>query len=169
MRSAAFAAAAILVLAACSSQDDNNENLASGDTRIVENEVIPPDENMTAAGPLVPEARGPAEADSGKDIPPMVRGRWGLVPADCTSTHGDAKGLLEVTPTALNFYESRGTLEKISEHEPSRIRARFSFTGEGMSWQRDMLLDVQDGGQTLIRTEFGDGAAPAPLRYSRCP
>src|SRR3546814_15417418 len=39
-------------------------------------------------------------------IPESLRGRWGLVPTDCTSTQGDAKGLLTVSGDTLTFYES---------------------------------------------------------------
>ncbi len=32
-----------------------------------------------------------------KTIPAALHGRWGMVPADCTSTRGDNKGLLTIT------------------------------------------------------------------------
>ena len=37
-----------------------------------------------------------------------LQGNWGMVPADCTSTRGDNKGLLRITATTLQFYESLG-------------------------------------------------------------
>ena len=70
--------------------------------------------------------------------------------------------------TTLEFYESVGTLDAISESAPTRIRASFDFTGEGMTWERDVVLDVQDDGATLIRREYGDDAAPGPFRYAKC-
>lgn len=102
-------------------------------------------------------------------IPVSTQGRWGLVPADCTSTRGDAKGLLIVSATTLTFYESRGTLKAIAERSDTRIRATFAFSGEGMNWTRDELLDVQNGGKALIRREYGEDAAPGPFKYARCP
>ena len=102
-------------------------------------------------------------------IPVAAQGRWGLVPADCTSTRGDAKGLLTVSATTLTFYESRGTLTRIAERSDTRLRATFAFSGEGMTWTRDEVLDVQDGGKTLIRREYGEDAAPGPFKYARCP
>ena len=102
-------------------------------------------------------------------IPVAAQGRWGLVPADCTSTRGDAKGLLIVSATTLTFYESRGTLKAIAERSDTRIRATFAFSGEGMNWTRDEVLDVQGGGKTLIRREYGEDAAPGPFKYARCP
>lgn len=101
-------------------------------------------------------------------IPDALRGRWGLVPADCTSTLGDAKGLLTVTPQMLQFHESRGTLKIIAEQSPTRIVGDFDFTGEGMTWQRRVILDAEDGGRTLVRREFGADAAPDVFRYARC-
>ena len=102
-------------------------------------------------------------------IPVSIQGRWGLVPADCTSTRGDAKGLLVVSATSLGLYESRGTLSMIADRSDSHLRASFAFTGEGMLWTRDELLDVQDGGKTLVRREYGEDAAPGPFKYARCP
>ena len=45
-------------------------------------------------------------------------------------------------------------------------RASFDFTGEGMTWQREETLELQDG--TLIRREAGQDAAPGPFKYTRC-
>ena len=102
-------------------------------------------------------------------IPAAIRGRWGLVPADCTSTRGDAKGLLTIDATTLKFYESRATLGAVAERSDTRVRATFAFSGEGMTWNRGEALDVQDGGRTLVRREYGEDAAPGPSKYSRCP
>ena len=102
-------------------------------------------------------------------IPAALQGRWGLVPNDCDPSRDDAKGLLTIGPDSLRFYESRAILDMIKESNDSRIRASFQFTGEGMTWTRDEVLDVQDGGKTLVRREYGEDAAPGPLRYSRCP
>lgn len=102
------------------------------------------------------------------EIPAAIRGRWGQVPADCDPSRDDAKGLITVTATKLEFYESVATLGAIEDASPTRIRAAFDFEGEGMTWQLNMVLDVQDGGATLIRREFGDDAAPGPFRYAKC-
>ena len=131
----------------------------------------------SSAAPIVAEADPtPTGMPSGSTtgipefgIPVAVQGRWGLVPADCTSTRGDAKGLMIVSATTLTFYESRGTLKQIAEQSDTRLRANFAFSGEGMTWTRDELLDVQGGGKTLVRREYGEEAAPGPFKYARCP
>ena len=120
-----------------------------------------------AEATAVPSPDETAVADA--TIPATALGRWGLVAADCTSTRGDAKGLLTIAATTLRFYESRGVLGKIAERSANRIRATFAFSGEGMTWARDEVLDVQNGGKTLVRREYGADAAPGPFKYARCP
>ena len=101
-------------------------------------------------------------------IPEIIQGRWGLVPADCTSTKGDNKGLLTITPVKLQFYESVGTLTDVAELAPNHIRATFAFTGEGLEWNREQTLDVAQDGKTMTRRELGEDAAPGPFQYTRC-
>lgn len=110
----------------------------------------------------------PASPESGSTIPVAAQGRWGLVPKDCISKLGDNKGLLTISSSTVRFYESTGKLGAISDRSNTRIRAAFAFTGEGMEWSRDLILDVKDGGKTLIRREYGADAAPGPLQYTRC-
>jgi hypothetical protein len=106
--------------------------------------------------------------DLAAGIPAALQGRWGLVPADCTSTRGDAKGLLTISPTTLKFYESLGTLGKIRTRTASTLRADFSFSGEGMTWTRDETLSVS--GNKLTRTERGgdEPGSGGPFTYTRC-
>ncbi|WP_353473722.1 hypothetical protein PVT71_06665 [Salipiger sp. H15] len=110
---------------------------------------------------------GPDPTDAAQaGIPEAMQGRWGLVPADCTSTRGDAKGLMEVKEDTLVFYESRAVLGAVTDRSEERLEAAFDMTGEGMSWQRDMVLVAK--GDTLVRQESGEGAIPEPLTYLRC-
>ncbi len=142
----------LLLLAACGGADDP---------------ALPADDETPA--PMAGANGTPlAEATdaSPAGLPEPLRGRWGLVAADCEPGRADAKGLLIVTSDKLEFYESVGTLGDVTERLPERVRATFAFTGEGMNWTRDLLLEVQ--GDTLVRQEFGADAAPAPFRYTRC-
>ena len=157
-----LSSATLLALAACSKPAPAPEPAAS--------EAV---QAESSAAPIEVEAREFPVADDttviDASIPAVAQGRWGLVPADCTSTKGDAKGLLVIDGTTLKFYESRGTLGKVAERSDARIRATFAFSGEGMTWTRDELLEVKDGGKTLIRREYGEDAAPGPFKYARCP
>ena len=160
MKSIAFVVPALLALAACNNGTqgaDITTEEAEADGNIVGNSSSSKPSSETAD----------TETDA-STIPAAIRGRWGLVPADCEPGRDDAKGLLTITADKLEFYESVGTLDSISEARPTRIRAAFDFEGEGMTWQREVVLDVQDGGATLIRREYGADAAPGPFRYAKC-
>lgn len=156
--------AGALALAACSPEPAGN---AAGEEPEVDAADTPAAETP-AAVPAQEEAVPAPEETVAAAIPATAHGRWGLVPGDCTSTKGDAKGLLIVEADKLRFYESVGRLGEVSESGPNRIRATFSFSGEGMTWTRDEVLEVQDGGKTLIRREYGDDAAPSPFKYAKC-
>jgi hypothetical protein len=119
----------------------------------------------------VPEetAATPTPTPLPTEVPAAYQGRWGLTAEDCTSDRGDAKGLLEVNGTELRFYESVGTLEEVTGATAGRFRGNFAFTGEGMEWQRDFVLDLRDDGQVLVRREFGEDASADAFDYMRCP
>lgn len=162
--------AAFLSLAGCG----GGERTPANDTiAIPENAAVtlpaPPEQPGSAPTPsAAPSPTASASPDSGTGIPTALHGRWGLVPADCTSTRGDNKGLLTITADMLRFYESVGKIGNMAERGPDRIVADFAMTGEGQEWTRRMTLDVQDGGKTLVRREQGDDAMPGALRYQRC-
>lgn len=147
-----------------------------GTEKAATNDSVVLTDNNVATMPAPPEAApttavtpSPAASpDTGTGIPVALHGRWGLVPADCTSTRGDNKGLLTITADTLRFYESVGTLDKIVERDTSRIVADFAMTGEGQSWTRRMVLEAEDGGKALVRREQGADAMLGLLRYQRC-
>ncbi len=157
-----FALPALLLVAACDNGTQGAETTA--EEAAARGEMAANSSVAPAPSPAPAETATPAPTE----IPAALQGRWGLVPADCTSTRGDAKGLLTISATKLDFYESVGTLDTIMDAEPTRIRAAFDFEGEGMTWQREIVLDVQDDGATLIRREYGEDAAPGPFRYAKC-
>ena len=103
---------------------------------------------------------GPAAATA---IPPTLHGRWGLTPGDCTSTQGDAKGLLIVSASELRFYESRAKPTSNVETDDDSMSGDFAFTGEGQSWTKFQALKLQ--GQDLVRTETNPSAS---FNYAKC-
>ena len=157
MRIALIAALAALPLAACDNQSEPAPEPTAAEPTATATEALTPTPT--------PEADDTADATA---IPTAIRGRWGLVEADCEPGRDDAKGLLTITADKLEFYESVGTLDSIEEAGANRIRADFDFTGEGMTWERDIALELEDGGQTLVRREYGEGAAAEAFRYSKC-
>ena len=157
-----LATAALLALAACDSGTPAEEAPAP-------DAEAPAETAATSAADTPPALTA---APSNTQLPAAMQGRWGLVPADCEPGRADAKGLLVIAPRRLEFYESAATLTDISESAPgptpTSVRAAFAFTGEGMSWQRDMALAVEQGGEVLVRREYGEDAATEPFRYTKC-
>lgn len=154
--------AATFALSGCSRHGDDDQQPDTAPTTSQSGTVAPvptPEPNATPTPPLAPTAG---------TIPHVLRGTWGLVAADCTSTHGDAKGLMEVGARTLTFYESRATLKAIRTAEPARIRAQFALSGEGQDWTQDIELRSWNNGAQLIRQDRGPDALPGALTYTRC-
>lgn len=129
-----------------------------------------PEASSEAAEPLAASTAEPVQGEAAQaGIPEQLRGRWGLVPADCTSKKGDAKGLLTVSADQLTFYEAVAKLEAVKVRAPDMIAATFDFNGEGHSWVLDVALSSPDDGRTLVRKDTGPEAAPISLTYTRCP
>lgn len=114
------------------------------------------------------EAPTPPEEVELEVLPDGMRGRWGLVAADCGPGGADAKGLMVVTARHLTFYESRATLGDVAHLGPEKVKAEFSYTGEGQVWSQDVTLRLSEEGDTLMRRETGPEADPVELSYQRC-
>lgn len=168
---ASIAALAVaLSLGACSQDKSEPQPDPAASPPAAASADIAAQDAARASDPAMAQAGATSSADqSGSgDIPASVRGRWGMVPADCTSTAGDAKGLLIVSARELKFYESVAKLGEVKERTDMRIRGTFTYSGEGQTWTQDVVLDVQDAGNTLIRRDYGPDAQPGPLQYTRC-
>jgi hypothetical protein len=159
MKGLRFTLPALLALAGCDNGTQGADTTA---------EQAAADGDLAANSSVAPAPRPPGATDTPAptEIPAAIRGRWELNSGGCTSDSSD--GLLTISANKLEFYESVGTLDTIMDAEPTRVRAEFDFEGEGMTWEREIVLEVQDGGATLIRREYGDDAAPGPFRYARC-
>jgi hypothetical protein len=152
-------------LAACGKSDpvaDNADNSAGLPAPIEANASdptgAPPPDN--SAKPAVP---GSGTTTPAAAIPAALHGRWGLTPGDCTSTKGDAKGLLIVAADRLTFYESRAVPSGNVQASADSFSADFSFTGEGQTWSRYQTLERK--GDKLMRTL---SAPMESFTYARC-
>ena len=103
----------------------------------------------------------PASPTPGGIIPAHYHGRWGMVPADCTSTRGDAKGLMTIGDTSIKFYESTATLTERRPAIATSFAGLFAFRGEGQAWEKVMTFTRT--GDSLKRAEK-DGS----YTYKRC-
>ena len=115
----------------------------------------PTNDSQTRSGEVSP----PAAAT----IPAALQGRWGMVPEDCISTRGDAKGLLTISANDLRFYESRAVPSAGIETDSDSISGDFTFTGEGQTWSKYVSLRLQKEG--LVRTETNPTAS---YSYAKC-
>jgi hypothetical protein len=84
-----------------------------------------------------------------------------MVAADCTSTRGDAKGLIDISDQSIKFYEAVATLKEQRPAIATSFSGLFAFTGEGQSWQKVMTFTRT--GDTLKRAEEA-----GTFTYKRC-
>jgi hypothetical protein len=149
----------MLTIVACGGRDPvaNEANNTAGLPAI--NDAVPDATGAPPEKPLpAPQASAPASA-----IPAALHGRWGLTPMDCTSTRGDAKGLLIIGPADLKFYESRAVPGPDTQTGKDSITGNFAFTGEGQTWTKFEALELK--GRELVRTESNPVAS---FTYARC-
>jgi len=167
VRATLVALATALALTACEKRDpvadeaDNTAGLPSPDKVAGARDGAPiidgsPPTNVATA----PAAAPPAPAAA---IPAALHGRWGLTPADCTSTRGDTKGLLVVSGDGLRFYESHAVPARNIRASSDSIGGDFAFTGEGQTWTKFETLQIKK--DKLIRTESNPMAS---FTYARC-
>jgi hypothetical protein len=153
--------AAMLAVFACSSRDPvddkakNTAGLPAIDDAVPDASGAPPERTQAVIAP--------APVRPSTLIPAALQGRWGLAPNDCTSTKGDAKGLLIVGPDSLKFYESRAVPGGNGQTSHDSISGDFHFTGEGQTWTKFEVLELQK--QQLVRTESNPMAS---FTYARC-
>lgn len=158
--------APLLLLAACQQAPDQRRDEQDGDS--ISSPIVDdggPTATEDEAGNQSAARDGAPSGGEAGPIPQAFQGRWGLVAADCGPDKAAAKGLLTITGGMLRFYESVAKPANLSRPAPERLEGRFSFTGEGMEWSKDMSLGLRDNGATLVRTESDPVAS---YTYRRC-
>ncbi|HWI76903.1 MAG TPA: hypothetical protein VNS53_07475 [Sphingomicrobium sp.] len=151
--------ATVLALAACGRPDPVADDANNVDALPTVNTPTP---SPTGAPPANAAASTAAPAPAA-GIPAALQGRWGLTPVDCTSTLGDAKGLLIVSSDELRFYESRAVPSPGLMTSADSVSGNFAFSGEGQAWEKYETLELQK--DKLIRTERDPVAS---FSYVRC-
>ena len=159
-----FATVALLALALVACQQGTNDNIAIDESNSLNADVetLPPDESVAdesnaSGNAAMPVPPNPVTAD----IPTEYHGRWGMVAADCTSTRGDAKGLIDIGDQTIKFYEAIATLKERRPAIATSFSGMFAFTGEGQSWEKVMTFTRT--GDMLERAEQ-DGR----FTYKKC-
>lgn len=155
--------AATLLLAACQDKPEQNSSVEAPVTEAPTN-AAPDGMAMPPTGNAVTNGTASGAAPSARAIPTPFHGRWGLVPGDCGPDAAIAKGLVTIDGEKLRFYESVAKPAVVTWPAPDRMEGRFAFTGEGMEWSKDMVLQLKDS-ETLLRTEKDPAAT---YTYMRC-
>ena len=157
---------AMMVAVVACSQRDPVANDADNTAAIpVSSEAANAATNAADPSGAPPEKAGGATqaSDPSQLIPTSLHGRWGLTPMDCTSTKGDAKGLLIVSANDLKFYESRAVPTQTAQSGTDSISGDFNYSGEGQTWTKFESLKAK--GDMLVRTESNPTAS---FTYARC-
>ena len=153
-----------ILLAACGSQ--NPVARGANDTAALpaSNEVSPDPTGSAPSDAVASTSQtNTAQTAASTMIPAPFHGRWGMTPQDCTSTRGDAKGLLTISAQEMRFYESVAVPDDELAIGTDSISGDFSFTGEGQSWSKFQALRLQ--GRELVRTESNPTAS---YSYAKC-
>jgi hypothetical protein len=151
-------------LVACSGRDPVADNLGNAAAAPVDVDVLPPDESVaTPTNDLENGDDEDVNAGGGGAIPAAFHGRWGMTPADCMPNRSDNKGLLVVSADGMRFYEALAKPSGELRLTPKSVSGSFSFSGEGETWKRHEVLELQ--GHKLVRTE---SAPMASYTYARC-
>lgn len=154
----------LLGLAACSGESSDPQASGTPDPELLAPTATTP-AATEAPDPTATGAESPAKVSQ---IPATLRGRWGLVPRDCTDNMGAEKGLVTIGATEMKFYESVAKLTSVTASTPTSISGTFAYDGEGMQWTRKVNFASTDGGKTLTFEEFGDDAPAGPRIYTKC-
>ena len=160
----------LLVAVACSKNEpvvDDAENAAGLDQVVAQAnaaaEAVHDQADQTPPAPGTNQQEPVlAQPVPGGVIPARYQGRWGMVAADCTSTRGDAKGLMTIGDTSIKFHESTATLTEQRPAIATSFSGLFAFRGEGQAWEKVMTFTRT--GDTLKRAEDGGS-----FTYKRCP
>lgn len=132
-----------------------------------------------SAGPTSPSSPGqtePSAPSANPTIPAPLQGSWLLVDgsvapttaAPCPSAGEAAGKLIDISPNAIGFFETRAILDSVLESSASTIHARYrEQVGDTVS-VRELVLEAQDGGRILVTRDLDAGADAGPMRYERC-
>lgn len=148
--------AMLLPLAACGRSEEPRNYADASDNAAVQ-EPDSPIEGEPPASPSPPPKPPSATVTDQSRLPAAFLGEWTGVNADCADKAADMH--LAITPRALQFYESQGTIVGVAQASPRAVRIDASYEGEGQSWTRKQTLTLSDGGDRLTITDEDSSVA----------
>lgn len=168
MRQTRFALPWLMALAASACQQPGGSDDIAIDNGVNAAEVVAADVQTLppSDAPFAPaanddskDAEGPAPAAAA--IPAQYHGRWGMVAADCTSTRGDAKGLITIDDKGIRFFEATAALVEQRPAIATGFAGFYRFVGEGQNWEK--VVTLKRSGDTLTRAD-----EEGNFNYRRC-
>ena len=141
----------VAVLTACSSESEQAEPDANPPTAVASNEVDP--------APIP----SPVEVTA---IPAQFLGVWDSVEGNCMAA-SDLR--MDVRPREIEFYESLGTVEKVTVESPQAALITLDMAGEGETWQVINRFVLIEGGARLVAEPVGeDDGNYKPMPLKKC-
>lgn len=103
-----------------------------------------------------------ASGCSSSVIPKTIQGTWDENDEACKAKHSDTR--LLIRPLTIEYWESRGVLLEVLESKNTSLIGRYTFSGEGESWERIITYLLLNEGSELVQA-FDDGSQ---VRRGRC-
>lgn len=142
----------LLVLAACGGKEPQEDAAPA------------PEATATEAALPAPAA----EATEPGTIPAAFHGVWDAETGTCDPA---SDMMLRIAPDGIGFYESHGSVTRVTEGPDGRATLDLAMEGEGDRWDTTMTLNLTGQGadeRLLVPFEDSEGK-PAPLTLKRCP
>lgn len=101
-------------------------------------------------------------------IPARFIGVWDAETGTCDPA---SDLMLRIARDGIGFYESHGTVTRVTEDAAGRATLDLAMEGEGDTWDTTMTLSLKgQGADERLLVPFEDsGGKPAPLTLKRCP
>ncbi|MCL9998577.1 MAG: hypothetical protein NBV68_04290 [Erythrobacter sp.] len=121
------------------------------------------------ASPAALPTEPPAPATAAAAIPARFLGVWDAETGTCDPA-SDLR--LDITPRAIGFYESLGTVTAMTESKDGSVVITLAMEGEGEKWDQTIKLELirSDGAEWLLSLPGPDSdVVLRPIRHKRCP
>ena len=153
--------AAVAAVAACASPESTPQDQPASPAAAPATAEPQATGQPTSPSPGSASAAGANASQAATVIPPIFHGTYDASRDACD---GPSEYRLEVSPAALRFHESIGTVRSIAVEGERRILVVGDYQGEGESWSNSRRLELSGDGATLSIS--GEGTS---LVRVRCP
>ncbi|MGB7418656.1 MAG: hypothetical protein WA918_05705 [Erythrobacter sp.] len=152
----------ILALTACNQQEQGPVDSEVSPTSGLDDEQTLPGERSLADETLTGPTRAAADLDH---IPQPFHGVWDSPDGSCDPA-SDLR--VEIGARSITFYESIGSVERVTANASDAVTVALDMQGEGETWKDTLILTLSNEGETLTPRN-ADLSAQAALTLARCP